>query len=185
VKGILVEAWPLGVDLGTVLPTVKTDLAGEYRFENICPGRYTVLPADESLGYPDFSPNLFELLYGYRVAEVKITSQNALARLPIQLPPKPGRMHIHITDGATSAEILEFTIEVKVPGQHLSPEMKFLFHPEMKGREIGVPPNKDFIVHVTAKGFREWSESIGGRKAVRIPSGTEAALDAQLQPLVE
>ena len=118
VKGILVEAWPLGVDLGTVLPTVKTDLAGEYRFENICPGRYTVLPADESLGYPDFSPNLFELLYGYRVAEVKITSQNALARLPIQLPPKPGRMHIHITDGATSAEILEFTIEVKVPGQH-------------------------------------------------------------------
>jgi hypothetical protein len=158
-------------------------MAGEYRFENVCPGRYTVLPADESMGYPDFSPNLFEFLYGRRVAEVKLTSKNALARLPIQLPPKPGRMHIHITDATTSAEILEFAIEVKVPGQHLSPELRIPFHPDIKDREIEVPPNRDFILHVTAGGFREWSESIGGGKVLRVPSGTEVTLNAQLQPL--
>jgi hypothetical protein len=183
VKGIMVEAWPLGVSLGTLLPTAKTDLAGEYRFENVCLGTYTVLPADESMGYPDSNPNLFEFLYGRRVTEAKLTSKNALAMLPIQLPPKPARMHIHITDGVTGAEILEFTIEVKVPGQHRSPEMKYVFHSEIKNREIQVPPNRDFIVHVTAEGFREWSESIGSRKVVHDPPETEATLDAQLQPL--
>jgi hypothetical protein len=183
VKGIRVVAWPLGVSLGTLLPNVKTDLAGEYRFENVCPGRYTVLPADENMGYPNSSPKLFEFLSGRRVAEVTLTSKNALATLPVQLPPKPGRMHIRITDAATSAEILEFTIELKVPDQHLSPKVKILFQPEIKDREIEVPPNRDCILHVTAEGFREWSESIGGGKAVRVPSGTEATLNAQLQPL--
>lgn len=184
VKGIVVVAWPLGVSLATMLPTVKTDLAGEYRFENVCPGRYTVLPADASMGYPeDFSPYLFEFLYGHRVTEAMLTSKNALAMLSIQLPPKPGRMHVHISDGTTNAEILEFTIELKVPGQQLSPAMKYVFSPEIKDREIEVPPNRDFILHVTAKGFHKWSDSIGSRKVVRVPSGTEATLDAQLQSL--
>ena len=76
---------------------------------------------------------------------------------------------------------LEFTIEMKVPGQRLSPEMKYLFHPDIKNHQIEVPPDKDFIVHVTAEGFREWDESIGGHKVVRVPSGTETALEAQLE----
>jgi hypothetical protein len=166
-----------------MLPTVKTDLVGDYRFENVCPGSYIVLPADKNMGYPNFSPYLFEFLYGHRVTEAKLTSKNALAMLPIQLPQKPGIMHIRITDVATSAEILEFTIQLKVPGQHLTPEMKYIFRPETKDREIDLPPDTDVILHVTAEGFHEWSESIGGRKVVRVPSGTEVTLDAQLQPL--
>src|ERR1700752_5084869 len=76
VTNIRVKAWPLGVDLSALLPTVKTDLGGEYRFEKVCPGRYTVLPDDKEAGYPNSSPYLFEFVYGRRVAEVKLTSQN-------------------------------------------------------------------------------------------------------------
>jgi len=179
--GIMVKAWPLGVNLSAKLPTAKTDLSGEYVFEKVCPGRYTVLPEDKEAGYPNSGPYFFEFLYGRRVAEVKLTSQNADVELPLMLPLKPGRMNVHITDRTTKVEILEFTIEIKVPGQHLSPEMKYLFHPDIKDHQIEVPPDKDFIVHVTAEGFREWGESIGGRKVVRVPSGTEAALEAQLE----
>jgi hypothetical protein len=181
VTGTMVKAWPLGVNLSALLPTAKTDLSGEYLFEKVCPGRYTVLPEDKEAGYPSCSPYLFAFLYGRRAAGVKLNSQNAYAELPILLPPKPGRMSVHIIDRTTKAEILEFTIEMKVPGQHLSPEMKYVFHPDIKNHQVEVPPDKDFIVHVTAEGFREWSESIGGRKVVRVPSGTEAALEAQLE----
>jgi hypothetical protein len=86
VRDIVVEAWPLGVGLGTVLPTVKTDMAGEYRFENVCPGRYSVLPLDESMGYASFNPYLFEFLHGQRVTEAKLTSKNALAMLSMAEP---------------------------------------------------------------------------------------------------
>lgn len=179
--GIKVKAWPLGVDLSAVLPTAKTDLGGEYRFEKVCPGRYTVLPEDKEAGYPHSTPDLFAFLYGRPVAEVKLTSQNAHAELPIRLPPKPGRMSVHITDRTTKAEILEFTIEMKVPGQRLSPEMKYLFHPDIKNHEIEVPPDKEFTLRVTAQGYREWGGSIGSGKLVHVPSGTEAALEAQLE----
>jgi hypothetical protein len=181
VTGLTVKAWPLGVALSAVLPTAKTGLGGEYRFEKVCPGRYTVLPEDKEAGYPSSSPYLFAFLYGRPVAEVKLTSQNSNAELLILLPPKPGRMSVHITDRATKAEIPEFTIEMKVPGQRLSPEMKYLFHPDIKNHEIEVPPDTGFIVHVTAEGFREWGESIGSGKLVRVPSGTEAVLEAQLE----
>jgi len=181
VTGIMVKAWPLGVNLGAMLPTAKTGLDGEYRFEKVCPGRYTVLPEDKKAGYPSSSPYLFAFLYGRPVAEVTLTSQNAHAELLILLPPKPGRMTVHITDRTTQAEILDFTVEMKVPGQRLSSEMKYIFHPETKNHVIEVPPDKGFTVHVTARGFREWGESVRGRKLVRVPSGTEAALEAQLE----
>jgi hypothetical protein len=183
VKGIKVVAWPLGVDLGTLLPTTETDVAGEYRFKNLCRGRYTVLPDDEGMGYPSASPYLFGFLYGRRVTEVKLDSQNSLAIIPIRLPPQPSRMHVRVIDAATNAEILEFAIEVKVPGQRFSPKIKYFFNPDMQDREIEVPPNTDFILKVTAHGFREWSGDSRAGKVVRVPSGTEASFDAQLQPV--
>ena len=53
--GIRVKAWPLGINLSALLPTAKTGLGGEYRFEQVCPGRYTVLPEDKEAGHPNFS----------------------------------------------------------------------------------------------------------------------------------
>lgn len=181
VREIMVVAWPLGVNLGVILPRVRTDQAGKYRFEQLCPGRYTVLAEDEKAGYPRSSPDLFEFLYGRRVAEVKLTAKQLQAELRVQLPAKPARMHIHMTDRATNVEITKFTIEMIVPGQHRSPEIKYEFSPDIDDREIEVPPDKDFILHVTADGFHEWSESVGGGKLVHLRAGTQTSLEAQLE----
>lgn len=55
-KGLGLTAIPLGVPLGTMLPHVKSNDKGEYRFESL-PwwGRYTVYAEDEDAGYSHFS----------------------------------------------------------------------------------------------------------------------------------
>lgn len=181
VGGITVVAWPLGVDLGAMLPRLKTNQGGEYSFEHVCPGRYAVLAEDAEAGYPDSSPYLFEFLYGRRTAQVKLTAKHSLAELPVQLPPQPGRIKVFVTDRVTGVEITKFTIEMIVPGQHHSPEIKYEFSPEIHDREIEVPPDKDVIMHVTADGFREWSASASGRKVIRVSAGTQESLLAQLE----
>jgi hypothetical protein len=45
-----------------------------------------------------------------------------------------------------------------------------------------VPPDRNLIIHVTADGFREWDESIGGGKPIFVPSGTRLTLAVQLEP---
>ena len=106
---------------------------------------------DEKAGYPRSSPYLFEFHYGHRVAEIKLTARNAL-ELPVRLPPKPGRIQVFVTDQGTGVEITKFTIEMIVPGQHRSPKMKYEFSPDIHDHEIEVPPDKDFIVRITADG---------------------------------
>src|SRR5579863_3066767 len=54
VAGIRLTLDPLGVDLGYMLPDTQTNGAGEYRFEHVCPGRFTVLVDDEWGGYVPF-----------------------------------------------------------------------------------------------------------------------------------
>jgi hypothetical protein len=141
------------------------------------------LAEDAEAGYPDSSPYLFEFLYGRRAKEVKLTAKQVRAELPVQLPPKPGRMHVQIVDRATNAEVTKFTIKMRVLDQHHAPEVKFEFSSEVHDREIEVPPDKDFILHVTADGYHEWNESVSGRKFVRVSEGTQSSLDVQLDPI--
>jgi hypothetical protein len=58
-KGIALVAGPLGVGLGTRLPSTKSNDAGEYRFSNL-PwwGRYSVYAEDDDAGYSPFSTGL-------------------------------------------------------------------------------------------------------------------------------
>jgi hypothetical protein len=78
---------------------------------------------------------------------------------------------------------VKFSLKIKVPGQHKASEVSFEFNPMVKDYEIVVPPDKDVIVHLTADGFHEWSESAGHGKILRVPSGTRATLEAYLAPL--
>lgn len=182
VEGIKVVAWPLGVDLGVILPNVRTDEAGKYRFVGLCPGRYTVLPDDEKGRYPNISPWLFEFLYGRRVSEVRLTAKHFFAELPLQLPPRPGRIHLRVTDRATNADVQKFTIKMMVPGQRHTSKIEILFSPEIIDRDITVPPDKDFILRITADGFHEWGDSVGGNKLVHVQAATQTTLEAQLAP---
>lgn len=183
VKGIFVEAWPLGVALSGNLPSVETDREGNYRFEHVCPGKYTVVVDDEKVGYRHASPVLNEFLYGSPIAEVTLTVKSPQADLPVYLQPKPGFMQVHITNRETKAEIWTFKMRLKVPGQQTASEMSYLFDNSVTNHEIEVPPDKDVILHVTADGFHEWSESTGQGKLIRVTSGTKAWLEAELDPL--
>ena len=97
--GIGLVLWPLGASLGVMLPHAETNEAGEYRFEAICPGRYTVLPDDEKAGFRQSTPYLFKFLYGRPVAEVKLTVKHPQGVLfEVDLPRKPGVIQLHITN---------------------------------------------------------------------------------------
>ncbi len=179
VSGIAVEAWPTRLLAGSV-PSVKTGPEGDYRFEHICPGTYVVTVADEKAGYPHASPMVSAFIYG-SIEEVRLTIESPQADLPVRLPPKPGFMQLHITNRETKAEIPKFTVMLNVKGQPGG--LSFIFDVGIKDHKIELPPDKDVICHLTADGFREWSESAGQGKLIRIQSGTKGTLEAELQPL--
>ena len=54
-KNLMLNAEPLGVMLAMVLPWTKTDDSGDFRFEHLPLGRYTVFAEDKELGYSSFS----------------------------------------------------------------------------------------------------------------------------------
>src|SRR5215469_4372437 len=181
-KGITVVAWPLGVDLAALLPSVATDETGEYRFEHVCPGRYTVVVEDKNAGYPDSSPAMNQFLYGGHTAGVKLTAKHPQVELPLYVPPKPGLMEVQVSNGETKAEVLKFTVKLTVSRQRRR-EAAFEFDPKVRDREIQIPPDQDVILHVTADGFREWHESAGHGKLMHIASGTQVPLEVKLEPL--
>ena len=49
-------------------------------------------------------------------------------------------------------------------------------------RAILVPPVKSLLLHITSDGFREWHESVGKGKLIRLDSGAHLNLEAQLDP---
>jgi hypothetical protein len=51
------------------------------------------------------------------------------------------------------------------------------------GDAILIPPDKDLLIHVTSPGFREWDESAGAGKAVRLRPGERLDLNARLRAL--
>jgi hypothetical protein len=177
---IKVEAWPLGVDLGVVLPEAKTDYTGEYLFYHLCPGRYTVLPYDMT----ELSPYDFEFLYARRLPEAKLTDKNVSGEIPVELPPSPGKVDVHVENRATNQKITTFTVELRVPGQRHWPWMKYLFDDRMRDCWVAVPPDKNFIMRIKATGFRNWRVSIDGHKLLRVASGQQQVLQARLVPLI-
>ena len=48
-------------------------------------------------------------------------------------------------------------------------------------RVILVPPDTSLFLHITSNGFREWKDSIGKGKLIRLASGARLKLDVQLE----
>ena len=49
-------------------------------------------------------------------------------------------------------------------------------------RVILIPPQKNLLLHVSSDGFREWDESVGRRRPITLPSGTQLRLAVELDP---
>jgi hypothetical protein len=177
VKGIAVEAWPMGILVGGV-PSVETGSGGNYRFGHVCPGTYVVTVGDEKAGYPHASPMESAFLYG-STEQIKLTIENPQAELAVHLGSKPGFVQLHITNRETKADISKFTVTLSVKDQPGG--LSYMFDVGVKNRKIEVPP--DVICHVTADGFREWNESVGRGKLFRVQSGKKVTLEAELQPM--
>jgi hypothetical protein len=175
-KGLVLNAAPLGHPLAMALPWTKTDEVGGFRFEHLPLGRYTVFAEDKGQGYSSFSTGTAGQ---GNPAEVELTTEHSEAEFNLRLPPKAGFLLFHLTNRTTGASI--FGVEVTV----MSAEnpAKFIFSSGQSSSEpVLVPSDKNLLLHVKSWGFREWDQSVGNGKPVRIPSGERLTLDAQLQP---
>ena len=177
-KGIELNAQPLGVLVfRTMLAHSRTNDAGEYRFENLDWGRYTVYAEDEKAGYSSISNGPSG---NSSPSEVELTPARPEAEFKVYLPPKAGFLQIHLTDRRTGGAIAGVQVAVmpmENPGSPLFTESCGSTH------VILVPPDKNLLLHVTSEGFREWDESVGKGKALHLPSGTRLRLAVQLEPL--
>ena len=176
-KGVGLTACPLGVALGGILPHTKTNDAGEYRFESI-PwwGRYTVYGDDEDAGYSYFSTGWVDSSHP---PEVELNPERQEAEFTVHLPQKAGFLHIQLTNRRTGTGISDLQVELRSV-EH--PESQLFSMRCASDRVILIPPDKDFLLHVTSEGFREWDEGAEKGKPIPLDSGTRQTLDVQLEP---
>lgn len=176
-KGIRLTAMPLGVALAAPLPHTTTNDKGEYRFEHI-PwwGRYTVYADDLEAGYSIFSTGPAG---DSHPVEVELTRENREAELNLQLPPKAGRVAIHLTNRSTGAVIPAMRVALMHPDR---PESELFSTSCLSSDVVLVPPNKDLLLHISSDGFREWDESVGEGRLIHVASGTRLSLTVQLDP---
>jgi hypothetical protein len=154
---------PVGVALGTVLPSTTTNERGEYRFANL-PwwGRYTVCAEDEEAGYSSFTTGCAGQ---NQPKEVELTSERREAELRVFLPPKAAFVKINLTDRKTGALIP--AMRVVVTSSTNPPSLIFSMSCYSK-KVVLLPPEKDVLLHVTSDGFREWKDSVGRGKSLRL-----------------
>jgi len=175
-KGIGLTAEPLGVGLGAKLPHTRTNDAGEYRGEKV-PwwGRYTVYGDDENEGYSSFST-------GQRVTvvpEVQITPEHSEAELRVLLPPRAGFIQVHLTNQKTGAGISGMRVALMPTESPTSPMFTMSCY---SNKVILIPPDKNLLLHISSDGFREWNESVGKGKPIRLASRARLTIDVQLEP---
>ena len=177
VKGIGLDAWPLGVGLGAKLPHTRTNNVGEYRFEQI-PwwGKYSVLAEDDNAGYSFFSTGEGR----NNPPEVELTPEHPEAEMKVYLPPKAGFLYIRLTNRRTGASISGMRVAL-TPLE--SPDREVFSVSCDSNRVVLIPPDKNLLLHLTSEGYREWDESVGRGKPLHLASGVRITLDIQLDPL--
>lgn len=176
-KRIGLTAEPLNVGLAAKLPHTTTNDAGEYRFENV-PwwGKYTVYADDEDVGYSSFSTAPPE---DSNPPEVEVTPEHPEGEFKVVLPPKAGFIQVYLTNRKTGAGISVMRVALMREDKPDSPVFTMSCY---STQVILIPPDKNFLLHVTSDGFREWSESTGKGKSIHLASGAHLKIDVELAP---
>lgn len=175
-KGLILNAEPLGKPLLMVLPRTKTNDRGAFRFEHLPLGKYTVFAEDQEHGYSSFStgpagPD--------NLPEVELTTEQPQAEFDLHLPPKAGLLHFHLTNQRTGAVISGVQVTVMAAD---NPARTIFSVGCASTKPVLVPPDRNLLLHVTSWGFREWNQSVGNGRPVRIAPGDSLALNVQLEP---
>lgn len=175
-KGLILNAEPLGVILGMALPWTKTNYRGAFRFENLPLGRYTVFAEDKKQGYSFFSTGPSGPGH---IQQVNLTSEHPEAEFNLRLPPKAGFLILYIKNERNDAAISGVEVTVMLAEKPSKP----IFSGGFSSTEpVLVPSDRNLLLHVTSWGFREWDQSVGKGKPIRIAPGDRLALDVQLEP---
>ncbi len=175
----------LGVSLGYILPTMKTNERGEFRFEHLYPGRFAVVVENAAEGYPPSGAGWYRILYGGPIPEVRITKSKSDAELIVTLPPKPALLDVSLVNSKTKEKIslIELSYTVK-PARTVETSCDTAKSMSCTGPPYFLfPPDQDVLLHVTSRGFREWKESIGRGKLIRVGYGELITLNIELDPI--
>jgi hypothetical protein len=181
--GINLVLEPVG-DYDYVLPRVRTDQQGQYRFEEVCDGKWGVFVEDKEAGYPHSGRYMNWFLYGVWSPQVEVTDKKLEAQFNVSVPPKPGQLHVRLITNNTKAKVTKVEVQLRASRKRwtrLSCEDSDSSLCE--GDYFLVPPDQDVKLHITSKGFHEWRGSAGRGKTIRVASGDVLTIDAELDPI--
>ena len=175
--GITLEARPMDGILATALPETITDRDGNYRFEHLFGwGKYTIYANDPKAGYSDTSLDPDSIAQPHVVF---VSAENPQARFDFSLPPKAGLLFFHLTNQKTGALIDEVEVAVEFAG---NPRRSLFSGSHGTNEPFLVPPNRDLLIHVKSRGYKEWFISVGMGKPIRLTPGERMDFDIALEP---
>jgi len=176
VAGIRLVLEPLGVDLGIFVPTTRTSEVGEYRFENVCAGRFTVLVDDERAGYP---PS-YLIEWMAKNPEVNLTSEHVEAELLVHVPAKAASLSVIARNSRTNVEVPSLQIMLKPAKFKMYDWITINHH---SSEPLLIPADTDLLCRVVAAGYREWQGGKKRGKQIRLASERLLTLEVELEPL--
>jgi len=172
-------------DYDYMLRHVRADQRGEYRFEEVCDGKWGVFVEDKEAGYPHSGRYMNWFLYGVWSPQVEITDKKLEAQLNVNVPPKPGQLRVRPTTNDTKAKIVQVEVQLKATRTRWTRFSCGDSDSSLCDRDYFlVPSDQNVKLHITSKGFHEWRESAGGGKTIRVPAGDVLAIDAELDPIL-
>jgi hypothetical protein len=177
VRRVQLMLLPIGTDVNDILPRTITDEAGAYRFENICPGQFTVVVEDEGAGYPSFVWAAY-FLDGTKnkTQEVSIAPRGPEVELPVPVPSKAGVLDLRVRNRRTGREIKNVQVILKSQGSN-----RDWVTLNSDDRKVHVPFNTDLLLRVKADGFRQWQETAGEGRPIRLAPGGHLIVKARLE----
>jgi hypothetical protein len=174
-----------GASLSYLLPQVKTNDRGEFRFEHLCRGRFAVEVENVEAGYPLVPAAWYRILYGKPILEVRITKSKSDAELIVTLPAKPAQLQVNLLNSRTKEKVplieLSFTVN---PTRTVETYCDTAQSGSCEGPPYFLfPPDQNVFLHVTSKGFHEWKESVGKGKLIHVGYGELLTLNIELDPI--
>jgi hypothetical protein len=153
-----------------------TNESGEYHFENLGVGTYMIFPDDEEAGYDLFMTAKEDSIY---FVIVRLTAEQPKVELRVHLPPQDAFLEVHLTNQKNGAPIEAIEFELHRTDERRSTAYKIS---SVENLVFLIPPDRDLLLHVSSPGFREWQESVGSGRPIRLTPGARLRLDVQLVP---
>jgi hypothetical protein len=153
-----------------------TDQAGHFEIQHVAMGSFEVLAVKEEDGYARFNR-----MTGDQI-KVVLTLQEPTANVTIKLGPKAGMLIGSVRDSVTGKPVDKIRViytaatDERSGGGSASGYMNGEFR-------VNLPTASDFIVIVTAPGYKPWiyNDPVEGL-SLRLASGEQKSLDIELVP---